>query len=152
MVLSKVRRASRKPLTKGDLLPLPTAKVRALSLENHMALATVRAGHGQEEHISCLLRVVYLAFYLRGETEAGGDLNLYRQAEAALDACIARTEQGADWLLLDREQSTVEQILVIHDEQLAAVPMHRYCAAWENLQRFMTGQTSSPIPTLKAAR
>ncbi|AOK19211.1 hypothetical protein WL51_23135 [Burkholderia ubonensis] len=148
MVLPKVRRADRKPLTKSDLLPLPTAKVRALSLENHMALAAIRAGHGGEEQISCLLRVVYLAFYMRGETEAGADLSVYRQAEAALDACIARAEQGTAWLLLDREQSTIEQILVVHDEQLAAVPMHRYCAAWENLQRFMTGQIRSPIPTL----
>ncbi|AWV04753.1 MULTISPECIES: hypothetical protein [Burkholderia] len=149
MVLPKVRRAGRKPLTKGDLLPLPTAKVRALSLENHMALAAVRAGHGGEEQISCLLRVVYLAFYMRNET--GADLNLYRQAEAALEACIARAEQGAAWLLLDREQSTIEQMLVVHDEQLAAVSMHRYRTAWEYLQRFMTGQIRSPIPTSGAA-
>ena len=151
MVLQKTRRAGHRPLTKNDLLPLPTAKVRALSLENHMALAAVRAGHGGEEQISCLLRVVYLAFYMRSETGTGAELSVYRQAEAALDACIARAEQGAAWLLLDREQSTIEKILVVHDEQLAAVPMHRYCAAWERLQRFMTGQIRSPIPTLNAA-
>ncbi|WP_256097573.1 hypothetical protein [Burkholderia cenocepacia] len=151
MVLPKVRRSGRKPLTKGDLLPLPTAKVRALSLENHMALAAVRAGHGGEEQISCLLRVVYLAFYMRSETGPGADLSMYRQAEAALDACIARAEQGAAWLLLDREQSTIEQILVVHDEQLAAVPMYRYCAAWEKLQRLMTGQLASPIAASSAA-
>ncbi|MDS0858622.1 hypothetical protein NUV25_12990 [Burkholderia pseudomultivorans] len=131
---------------KSELLPLPTAKVRALSLENHMALATVRAGHGGQEQIRCLLRVVYLAFYMRGETDARADLNVYRQAEVALDACIARAEQGRAWLLLDREQSTIEKILVIHDEQLAAVSMHMYCTAWENLQRFMAGQIPSPIP------
>nr|WP_321958366.1 hypothetical protein [Burkholderia cenocepacia] len=152
MVSPKVRRPGRKPLTKGDLLPLPSAKVRALSLENHMALAAVRAGHGGEEQISCLLRVVYLAFYMRNETDAGADLSMYRQAEAALDGCIARAEQGAAWLLLDREQSMIEQILVVHDDQLAAVPMHRYCAAWENLQRLMTGQLASPIATLNVAR
>ncbi|KVG60127.1 hypothetical protein WS79_07280 [Burkholderia territorii] len=146
MVLPKVRRTARVPLTKGDLLPLPSAKVRALFLENHMALAAVRAGHGGAEQISCLLRVVHLAFYMRGETEAGADLNVYRQAEAALDACIACAEQGAAWLLLDREQSAIEQALVVHDEQLAAVPMYRYCTAWENLQRHMTGQRRSPVP------
>ncbi|KVA30545.1 hypothetical protein WI44_19475 [Burkholderia cepacia] len=151
MVLPIARRAGRKPRTKGDLLPLPTAKVRALSLENHMALAAVRAGHGGEEQICCLLRVVYLAFYMLNETGAGADLNLYRQAEAALEACIARAEQGAAWLLLDREQSTIAQLLVVHDEQLAAVSMHRYCTAWEDLQRFMTGQIRSPIPTSGAA-
>ncbi|MBN3787504.1 hypothetical protein [Burkholderia sp. Ac-20353] len=151
MALPRVRRAGRKPLTKVELLPLSTEKVHALSLENHMALAVVRAGHGGEAQISCLLRVVYLAFYLRGESELGEALALYRRAEAALEACIARAEHGAAWLLLDHERSMIEQILVLHDEQLAAVPMHRYCSAWERLQRFMAGQIPSPISPLYAA-
>ena len=71
------------------------------------------------------MRVVYLTFYLRNETSAGGDFDLYRRAEAALNACVTRAEQGERCLLLDHELATVERLPVVHDEQLAAIPWHR---------------------------
>ena len=46
------------------LLPLPTAKVRALSLENHLERSTVRSGRGYFDQICCLIRVVYLANFI----------------------------------------------------------------------------------------
>lgn len=76
-------RPGRSGLTREMLLPLPTEKVRALSLENHLALATVRGGRGDLDQVSCLVRVVYLAFYLRDATSAGADFDLFRRAEAA---------------------------------------------------------------------
>ncbi|PMS21949.1 hypothetical protein [Paraburkholderia rhynchosiae] len=128
------------------LLPLSTENVRALSLENHLVFATVRAGRGDSDQIANLLRIVYMAFYLRQETASGAELDVYQQTEAALAACIDRAEQGSPWLLLDSEQMAVGRILVLHDEQLAAVPKHRYLAAWDRLQRFVTGSGRSPIP------
>ncbi|MBO7776106.1 hypothetical protein J6352_27590 [Burkholderia pseudomallei] len=128
------------------LLPLSTEKVRSLSLENHMALAVVRSGNGDCDQVVCLLRVVYLAFYMRRETASGADLDLYRRAEAVLDACIARAERGEAWTLREDELADVERVLVVHDEQLAAIPKHRYLAAWDRLQRFVTGTGRSPIP------
>ncbi|WP_436967831.1 hypothetical protein [Burkholderia multivorans] len=104
------------------LLPQATAKVRALSLENHLALATIRAGRGDFDQICCLIRGVYLAYFMRGETAAGDDVHPYRQAEAALDACIKRIEQNQRCLLLDHEQVVADRVLVLHDDQLAAVP------------------------------
>ncbi|KWK63343.1 hypothetical protein WT82_23965 [Burkholderia stagnalis] len=127
------------------LLPLATAKVRALSLENHLALATVRAGRGDFDQICCLIRVVYLAYFMRGETAAGDDVHPYRQAEAALDACIKRIEQDQPCLLLDHEQVVAERVLVLHDDQLAAVPKFRYLEAREQLQRFIMSGKNSPI-------
>ncbi|KVD80676.1 hypothetical protein WI89_24640 [Burkholderia ubonensis] len=127
------------------LLPLPTEKVRALSLENHLALATVRGGRGDLDHVSCLVRVVYLAFYLRDATSAGADFDLYRRAEAALNACVTRAEQGERCLLLDHELATVERILIVHDEQLAAIPWHRYLDAWKQLQHYIVAGKRSPI-------
>ncbi|NRE35583.1 hypothetical protein E5U26_34725 [Burkholderia pseudomallei] len=129
------------------LLPLSTEKVKSLSLENHLALATVRAGRGNLDQLCCLLRVVYLAFYMRGETGGSKDLEQYRLAETALDACIARVECGEPCLLLDQEQMAVERILVRHDEQLAAVPKFRYLDAWDQRQRFIVSKHRSPIPT-----
>ncbi|MCW3540522.1 hypothetical protein [Burkholderia cenocepacia] len=128
------------------LMPLSTQKVRSLSLENHMALAVVRSGSGGCDQVVALLRVVYLAFFMRGETVSGSDLGLYRRAEAVLDACIARAECGEPWMLHENEAADVERLLVVHDAQLAAVPKHRYLAAWDRLQRFVTGTGRSPIP------
>ncbi|KWC42411.1 hypothetical protein WL51_03475 [Burkholderia ubonensis] len=133
------------------LLPLATQKVQALSLENHMALAVVRSGSGDCDQVICLLRVVYLAFLMRGETAGGSDLDLYRRAEAVLDACIARAERGERWALLEDELADVERVLVVHDEQLATIPKHRYLAAWERLQRFVAGAGRSPIPVAEMA-
>ncbi|HDR9090104.1 TPA: hypothetical protein QDB10_006099 [Burkholderia vietnamiensis] len=129
------------------LLPLSAEKVRSLSLEHHMALAVVRSGSGNCDQVVSLLRVVYLAFFMRSETASGSDLNLYRRAEAVLDACIARAEP---WMLQPSEAADVERLLVVHDEQLAAVPKHRYLAAWDRLQRFVTGTGQSPIPCQEA--
>ncbi|WP_232458841.1 hypothetical protein [Burkholderia ubonensis] len=140
-----VRRAGRPGLAKHLLMPLPTEKVQALSLENHLALATVRGGRGDLDQLSCLIRVVYLAFYLRDATSASAEVEPYRRAEAALNACITRVELGERCLLLDHELATVERILVIHDEQLAAIPWHRYLSAWERLQRYIVAGKRSPI-------
>ncbi|MCO4881772.1 hypothetical protein VOI32_35995 [Paraburkholderia caribensis] len=132
------------------LLPLSSGKVRALSLENHLAFATVCAGQANVGQIVNLLRVIYLAFYLRTETTSGATLRIYQQAEAALDACIGRAESGERWMLLDDERAAVERVLAIHDEQLVAVPKHRYLAAWDRLQRFITSTSGSPVPAAQA--
>lgn len=146
-----MRRAGRPALTKEMLLPLSTEKVRALSLENHVALAVIRSGNGDCDQIICLLRVVYLAFYMRNETASGSDLDLYRRAEAVLDACIARAERGETWTLREDEMSDVERVLVEHDAQLAAVPKHRYLTAWDRLHCFVAGKGHSPIPVREEA-
>ncbi|MBN3777305.1 hypothetical protein G3O06_06995 [Burkholderia sp. Ac-20345] len=133
------------------LLPLSIEKVRSLSLANHMALAVVRSGNGNCDQVVCLLGVVYLAFFLRGETASGSDLELYRRAEAALDACVALAERGEVWTLREDELADVERVLIAHDEQLAAIPKHRYLAAWERLQRFVADKGQSPIPIREEA-
>jgi hypothetical protein len=50
----------------------------------------------------------------------------------------------------DHEQASVERLLAVHDEQLAAVPKYRYLAAWDRLQRLVTGAAHSPIPVAEA--
>ncbi|HGO6126451.1 hypothetical protein QZM82_32320 [Burkholderia cepacia] len=142
-----VSRNTRPARTKEMLLPLPTANVHALSLENHLALATIRAGRGDFDQICCLIRVVYLASLLRRETAAGAEQGPYRTAETALDACIKRIEDDQPCLLLDHEQLVVERVLVLHDGQLAAVPKFRYLEAWDELQRFIKSGKDSPIPS-----
>ncbi|WP_407973232.1 hypothetical protein ACJ51O_35780 (plasmid) [Burkholderia pyrrocinia] len=141
----KQRRKGRAALPRAHLLPLPTEKVQALSLENHLSLAVVRAGWASDEQVGCLLRVVYLAYRLRDVTADSVDLEPYRQAEAVLSACISRAERGEPWRLLDHEIAVVERMLLLHDGQLAAVSWHRYLSACEWLQRFTVDYARSPI-------
>ncbi|WP_198361668.1 hypothetical protein [Burkholderia ubonensis] len=135
----------RPSLVKHLLTPLPTEKVRSLSLENHLALVTVRAGHGDLDQVSCLVRVVYLAFYLRDTTSAGADPEPYRRAEVALNSCVTRVDRGERCLLLDQEVVTVKRILRIHDEQLAIITWRRYLDAWELLRHYIETGKCSPI-------
>ncbi|MBU9205469.1 hypothetical protein KTD31_29340 [Burkholderia multivorans] len=135
----------RKPLSKIDLLPLPAAKVRSMSLGNHMAFAVVKAGKGSREQASVLLRMIYLAYYLREEVASGRDVELYCQAERALEHCIECSVQSNAWMLTPEEQEIVGRILSLHDAQLAVVAAHRYVRAWERLQAFLTAGTDRSI-------
>jgi hypothetical protein len=108
---------------------LPATKVRALSLENHLAFAVVNARQGSHEQVGRLLRMMYLAYYLRNETASDGDTELYRQAEAALDHCIERSVPSKAWMFTADEQEIIRRVVVLHDEQLMVVPAHRYLRA-----------------------
>ncbi len=142
---AKPRKGGRSALTKPMLLPLPTQQVRALSLETHMALALLRSGNGRFDQMLCLLRAIYLAFFLRDPGEPDADIDLYRHADEAMAECNARAERGEPWRLLDDEAATVERVLIVYDAQLAAVSKHRYRQAWERLQRFATNNAQSPF-------
>ncbi|RQQ07107.1 hypothetical protein DF107_31670 [Burkholderia stagnalis] len=106
---------------------------RRLSLKHHLALAVLRDGRGDVEALATLVNVLYLAYFLR----AAGDAEHapYRRAETALDQCAARAERGEPWSLTHDEHTALEQLVVIHDAQLAALPLHRYLAAWEHAAR-----------------
>ncbi|EDT40976.1 hypothetical protein BamMEX5DRAFT_3227 [Burkholderia ambifaria MEX-5] len=82
-----------------------------------------------------------LAFYLRSDGEA----ELYRSADSALNQCIARAERGGKWTLTDAERTALEALLRVHDEQLAAVPVHRYLEALEQVQHVGTPFFDWPI-------
>ncbi|WP_080422578.1 hypothetical protein [Burkholderia ubonensis] len=131
----------RRPLTKAQLLPLPADQVRRLSLKHHCALAALCAGCGGVEAIATLSNMLALAFYLR----ANDDAERYRCADIALTHCIARAERGEPWTLTDAERTALETLLLVHDEQLAAVPVHRYLEALERVQRISTPDFGLPV-------
>ncbi|CAE6845410.1 hypothetical protein R75461_07227 [Paraburkholderia nemoris] len=135
----------RKPLTRAMLLPLPVSQVRALSLENHLTLAAMRSGHGSTEVAMNLLRVLYLSYFMRDAADDERDLEVFREAEAALARCRIRANRHLGWTLPEEDQRVLEQILALHDGQLASLPSHRYTGAWERLQRFLRSDDWSPI-------
>ncbi|KWF29485.1 hypothetical protein WL84_09090 [Burkholderia cenocepacia] len=81
-----------------------------------------------------------LAFYLRSDGEA----ELYRSADSALAQCIARAERSSKWTLTDADRTALEALLLVHDGQLAAVPVHRYLEALEQMQH--VGAPSFDLP------
>jgi hypothetical protein len=54
------------------------------------------------------------------------------------------------WLLLEHERAMMAHLLVIHDEQLAAVLRYRYLAGLDRLQHFVSARDWSPILVEKA--
>lgn len=116
-----------------------------MSLENHLALAVIKSRTGTQAQVSCLLRVVYLAWFLREASSVDDDIELFRQGERALESCIERSVSSKEWTLDECEQSIVGQLLSLHDAQLAAVPSHRYVRAWEQLQAFLKSGRGSVL-------
>jgi hypothetical protein len=150
MSRSSSRRATqkpaRKPLTREMLLPLPVAKVRSMSLEHHLALAAMRTGNGNVDQMSCLLKAVYLAYFLREATRDHCGMQAFRASEAALECSAIRVQMGHKWMLPEEDQSELAGVLAVHDRQLLSVSAHQFSAARERLQRFLDSEARSPFP------
>ncbi|GAB6852578.1 hypothetical protein JCM10599A_67730 [Paraburkholderia kururiensis] len=144
---SPSRKAARRPLTREQLLPLPAARARALSLEQHLALAALRQGHGGVEQVAMLFRVVYLAYFMGHAAREPVDLALLREAEAALERFGLDDGSGeGGWMLDARGCEVIARVLTVHDRQLAWLPAFRYAGAWTRIQAFISGDAQSPLP------
>jgi hypothetical protein len=140
--MRKATSRNRRPLTRAQLLPIPTGELRRIQLKHHVALAALRDANDDVAQLATLMNAIYLAYFLDPI-----DPGPYRRAEAALQACVDRAERSEPSALTDLERATVEHALARLDAQLAAVPMHRYLAAFEQLQRVTTAEVVvSPIP------
>jgi hypothetical protein len=137
-------RTSRVHLTRDMLLPLPSVRTQALSLEHHLALATVATGYSNADMVARLLKAFYMAFYLRDEALLSDD-RVFHHAQAALERCIGRTGQGEIGAMPDEDKAAIGRILLLHDAQLATTPSHRYLAALEKLNRLALMGLKSPI-------
>jgi hypothetical protein len=136
--------------TSGWKLPLPAASVRETSLENHLALVAMRTSHGSVDQMSCLLKVIYLAWFLL-ETPADREqhLHLFHACEAALQQSGMRAQAGQWWSLRQEEIADLEAMLALHDRQLHSILAHQYQAAWDRLHRFLSSDALSPLPALR---
>ncbi|WP_175950742.1 hypothetical protein [Burkholderia sp. BCC0405] len=141
----------RKPYTKAQLLPLKNAEVRALSLDVHIALATIRRGQGGPIQIGHLAKTIYVACFLRDLTPEGADIEQFRRAEHVLDQCIERAASGGTWLMPDEDYAALERIILLYDAQLEAVPVYRLAEAWDKLDRLMVNRLQLPAEAEKEA-
>ncbi|MBK1824252.1 hypothetical protein JIN76_29385 [Burkholderia sp. 500H] len=116
----------RAPLSKAQLLPLPTAQTRRLSLKHHLAQTCLAAGQGGIESLSTLSNVIDIAQRIEN-TQASA----FEKAAAAIESCVARAERDQRFTLTEVERTAIAVALVVHDAQLARVPFHRYLTALE---------------------
>jgi len=145
MVKNRPHRVRRRPRGKDQLLPMSDGRIRALSLEGHIALSVLRSGHGDAVQIGRLSQIVYLSYFMRDLTPAGSDSEPFRRAEHIIECCIARVMKGGQWGLKAEECVVMARILLLYDAQLAAAPAYRFVDAWEQFQRAVVNNFSTPI-------
>ena len=136
----------RKIRTKEMLLPLPAAAMRNIFLENHLALATIRTGHGTPDTMIVLLRILYMTFYLLAKDRTDADLALFLEVEAALHESIEAAGAGRDGGLPSGCLPAIERVLLRCDEAVATMPKYRYGEAWEKVTAFIGSARESPLP------
>ncbi|WP_206955944.1 hypothetical protein [Trinickia acidisoli] len=97
--------------------------------------------------MATLLKVAYLGYFVN---EATGDhaIDLFREAEAILNACGLRGHQENRWTLDTYEADFVARIVALHDEQMRSLPSYRFDAAWQRLHAFLASKALSPLPAL----
>ncbi|KWO78543.1 hypothetical protein WM31_31830 [Burkholderia ubonensis] len=134
------------------MLPLSNADVRALSLEGHVALATVRSGHGGAVQIGHLAKTVYVTFFLQDLMVQEVDAVLFQEAEAIIDRCIDRASTVGKWLLLEEDLVVLERLLTVYDAQLEAVPAYLFSEAWERFQRAMVSSLQRPFDSVETGK
>ncbi|HDR9021951.1 hypothetical protein L0Z31_27050 [Burkholderia vietnamiensis] len=120
------KRMANKPRTKAMLLPLPFALVRSISLENHLALAAMRSGHGTPDTMCALLRVLYVLFYMLDGNYDDADLSRFVDGEAVLAKSVQAVASGQDWQIVEEGISVIEAMLLRFDEVAGSVPAFRY--------------------------
>ena len=145
---NRKNRSGRPAIPKAMLMPLSTDHVRRLQLQHHLALAALANGQGNVEQLSCLISVARLSGLLRDVSAPVDGPALHEQAEDALNACLTRAASDDIWSLRSEEQTTIAQLLVAHDAQLASVRMYRYLEVWERLQRTDAVAGSFPVPSV----
>ncbi|WP_147394096.1 hypothetical protein [Paraburkholderia sp. BL23I1N1] len=127
------------------LLPLPATISRDRTLGHHLALAALRAGNCNVELIGRLFRTLYIAYFVQEATSGPRDLAPFRISETALHSVAVCAKTGGGRPLSEADRRALEHVLLLHDEQLTAMPSHRIVEAEERLKRFLAADVLSPI-------
>lgn len=109
-------------LQRSDLLPMAAASFRAISLRHHLALVSLRAGHGGDEVTGELLKCVYLTYLASGIDPGVDTIETCVAAELTIKESIAHARMGGQWRLDARHGQYVETLLCRHDRQLTTLP------------------------------
>lgn len=132
------------------LLPLPAGMVRRISLENHLALATIRSERGSQATTIVLLRTLYMSYFLLDDDATEARIESLRQVEVALCDSIRAAVQSFEWRLSDDSLPLIEKMLIQHDEKVRTVPKYRYIDAATRMTQFSRSEEKSPLPGSRA--
>lgn len=128
------------------LLPLAAGLARDLSIENHLALAVMRGGHGTQDTLVSLMRVVYMTYHmLNGGSRVAGH-GPFLEAEAVLDGAMKEGARSGRWELPEQKWLVLAEVLLRFDAMVTSAPRYRYGEAWEWLGRFVRSPRASPLP------
>jgi hypothetical protein len=128
----------RKVVSKKALLPLPQSTVDKISLGYHLALAACRGSGGNSHLMNELTRALYLTYYLGEMGYERASAEFYRHAEAGLEEAIRRGHTDGVWRLEPAAALTIQDVLQIHDRQLATARTCHVADADKRLNHFIT--------------
>ena len=142
---SKGRTGRQRKFLSKSSLPMDSASARQLALTHHLALAACRGNGGNKHLINELIRAVYLTYFLQQMGFGALPFDAYVKAEAAISTALKNAERDGDWKIASRDASSLEEILALHDEQLANAPLCRVVEADKRLRAFIMGSQPSPL-------
>ncbi|RQS56873.1 hypothetical protein DID96_37020 [Burkholderia sp. Bp8963] len=128
------------------LLPMPRKAAEDMSLVYHLALAVCRKDQGNAHLLNELVKALYLTYYLQVSGFSDAPLDLYRHGEAALEQAGRRAIRDGVWGIGAEMAPILEEILSIHDQQLASAAMWNIIDAQDRLSRFIQSDQQSPLP------
>jgi hypothetical protein len=117
------------------------------SLSCHLGLVACRDGRGNSHLINELMRAVYLSWYLQRAGYGNLPAEQFKIAECAVENTLAHADETGQWRLEPAVLEDFETLLALYDAQLARAPLHEVLEAEQQLRRFLTGTTDSPIPS-----
>ncbi|MDN7917335.1 hypothetical protein [Burkholderia gladioli] len=127
------------------LLPLAADVARKKSLEQHLALVTLRNGSGNSTTVGRLLHTTYITYFVHEATVGRRDLDDFRAAEAALCDGAVRAKTEENCRIPEDGCAAVERVLARYDQHLASTPRHLIASAQDRLARFLATEKLSPI-------
>lgn len=131
---------------------MPRASADEVSLGYHVALSACLAGTGNTHLFNELARALYLTFYLQQSGYGDLPVDLYKRAEALLDATLARAEVDGVFEIAPDAATVLGNVLHLHDAQLRSAPTQSLIAAGRRLARFTRSDARSPLPDLDHGR
>jgi hypothetical protein len=104
-----------------------------------------RGGAGNSHLLNELARVVYLTYFLQQAGFGEASLDLYTSAEAALERSMAVAERERVWRIDPEDAPLLEEMLLLHDEQVSIAAARFIVEAERRLTQFIRSDSSSPL-------
>lgn len=117
-----------------------------------MALVAMRQGRGNVDLAGQLLKTVYLAHFLSDVDTMKTSMETFLAAELAIKASIMHALTADEWRIEDADRQSIEVVLLVHDTQLASLPMHQLEAAKRHLSRILESGEFPNLALLAATK